>query len=352
VYQRILRIRPDDRHVTFQRAWSLIDVPHRRNEAIEALRELLENSPPYPFGFFLLGSALQMEGRHQEAVHAFERAAGGDRAVPPEFYFNWGKSLIALRRREEAAEAFRQAALLSPSDVEAWRILGGVLIELGRWADGAACQERVMRLAPGGVHGLEFGATLYELNRLEEAERVVREVLNLDPRSADAKGLLAQILTDLGQHEEGIQLAREICLDAPAAVEPRVVLASVLSLSGKEDEARKEANTAVAIAPADPKAYCALGIVCVTMNDGDAALQAFERMAECMDPDVDRVASSWWEWCHGGRGAALSLLGRHPEAMAAFKEALSIDRQFFERSRTFAPYFERSSRQMERDRVT
>src|SRR5215471_16889550 len=181
-YARILRIRPDDRHVIFQRAWCLIDVPHRRNEAIEALRQLLEESP-YAFGFFLLGNAVQMEGRHQEAVHAFEKAERTSSPGPAELYFNWGKSLIALRRREEAADAFRHAALLNPSDVVAWRILGGLFIELGRWTDGTACQERVMRLQPSVTHGLELAATLYELNRPAEAERVLREVLALDPQS-------------------------------------------------------------------------------------------------------------------------------------------------------------------------
>jgi tetratricopeptide (TPR) repeat protein len=201
VYGRILRMRPNDPRIIFQRAWSLIEVPRRRNEAIEALRVLLEHSPSYPFGLFLLGSALQMDGRHQEAVHAFERADGESPGLP-EFYFNWGKSLITLGRKEEAAKAFRQAALGNPTDVEAWRILGGILVELGRPEDGVACQERVMRLEPSAVHGLELGATLHDLNRLDEAEYVVRKVLRLDPRRADATELLHRILSDRHRKED------------------------------------------------------------------------------------------------------------------------------------------------------
>ena len=159
MYERILRIRPNDKQVIFHRAWWLIEIPHRRQEAIEALRELLESSP-HAFGFFLLGNALQMEGRHEEAIQAFETAESThDPSGPhaPDFYFNWGKSLIALRRREEAAQAFRRAALLKPSDVNAWRLLGLIFIELGQWTDGVACQERVMRLEPSATHGLDLG---------------------------------------------------------------------------------------------------------------------------------------------------------------------------------------------------
>jgi tetratricopeptide (TPR) repeat protein len=342
-YQRILRIRPDDAHVIFQRAWCLSDVPHRRNEAIEALRQLLQRSP-YAFGSFLLGSTLQREGRDQEAVDAFEEAArlGGTR--PADLYHNWGKSLAILRRREEAAEVLRQAALLQPSDVDAWRMLGSIFIELGRWKDAAACQERVMRLQPSVTHGLELGGTLYELNRLDDAERVVREALAIDSRSTDAKGLLAMVLSDQDRHSEAIELARQIRAAVPNDVPSRLVLSHVLSWAGHFEEALREATAAVEIAPTESRPYGALGSIYIRMNDGEAALRSFDRMAAYIDPAVERIPSTEWVWCYAGRGVALSLLDRHAAAMAAFEEALSIDGQILERCHPYAPHYERSRR--------
>jgi tetratricopeptide (TPR) repeat protein len=62
-------------------------------------------------------------------------------------------------------------------------------------------------LAPSLTHGLNLGSTLYELNRLEEAERVLRDVLVLDPRSVDAKELLATVLTGQDRYDEAIKIA-------------------------------------------------------------------------------------------------------------------------------------------------
>jgi tetratricopeptide (TPR) repeat protein len=66
-------------------------------------------------------------------------------------------------------------------------------------------------MAPSPARGLNLGATLYELNRFEEAERVLRDVLVLDPRSVDAKELLAMVLTGQDRYDDAIRMAREAC---------------------------------------------------------------------------------------------------------------------------------------------
>src|SRR5687767_10840323 len=66
-YERALRIRPDDLHVQFWRAWCLLEVPDRRVDAIEGFQTLLKQSPSGG-GYYLLACGLQKEGRHEEAV--------------------------------------------------------------------------------------------------------------------------------------------------------------------------------------------------------------------------------------------------------------------------------------------
>jgi tetratricopeptide (TPR) repeat protein len=193
-YERILRIRPDDPHVQFQRAWCLLEVPGRRMDAINGFQALLKQSPSAG-GYYLLACGLQEEGRHEEAVQAFHEAARLETPGSADLHYNCGVSLNALRRFQEAADAYLNAAQLSPSDGEAWGNLGAALAELGRWKDAAPCQERAMRLAPSVTHALNLAATLYELNRLDEAERVLRDAVVLDPGSAEVKEALATVLT-------------------------------------------------------------------------------------------------------------------------------------------------------------
>jgi tetratricopeptide (TPR) repeat protein len=346
-YERVLRIRPDDPHVQFQRAWCLLEVPGRRTDAIFGFQKLLKQSASAG-GYYLLACGLQKESRHEEALEAFREAIRLEGAGTADFFHNYGVSLEALRHFEESADAYQRAAQLNPSDAEAWGNLGAVLAGLGRWKDAAPCLERAMRLAPSVTHALNLASTLYQLNRLDEAERVLRDALPLDPRSTDAKEWLATVLAGQDRYEEAIKIARDTCESNSDAPSSRAVLAGVLAEAGCLDEAVRVARAAADAAPKDARVHGAVGTVYVKMNDGELALAAFERMAECLVPEKDRLPSSPWVSCIAGRGVALSLLSRHDEAMAAFEEVLRTDRGFFERWHEVAPQYQLSLRETER----
>jgi tetratricopeptide (TPR) repeat protein len=325
----------------FWRAWSLVRVQHRRVEGIREFQELLQSSPS-AWGYYLLACALQQESRHEQAVVAFREAFRLDSRVVGDFHYNHATSLVALRRFEEAADEFKNAAQLNPSDGAAWGNLGMVLAELGRWRDAAPCLERSLRLAPSLAYSLILANTLFELNRLEDAERVTRAALELNPQALDGKETLARILTGQDRHQEALELAREITALNPSAASSRVVLAGVLREAGQLDAALEEAKAAVDLAPSEPGAYGALGATYLKMNDGAAALSAFAQMANCIDPDADRRPSWSSVWCDLGRGIALSLLGRHDEALSAFDQVLRADPEFFERWPEMAADYHRS----------
>jgi tetratricopeptide (TPR) repeat protein len=141
-YDRVLRVRPDDPQVQFTRAWCLLEVPGRRTDAIIGFQKLLKQSPSSG-GYYLLACGLQRESRHEEAVEAFGEAARRDGSeTPPDVFYNYGVSLEALRRFHQAADVYRNAAQLNPSDAQAWGSLDAVLAGMGRWKDAVPCQER------------------------------------------------------------------------------------------------------------------------------------------------------------------------------------------------------------------
>ena len=342
-YERALRVLPGNPYFQYQRAWSLLAVPHRRVEGISAFEDLNKSSPSSS-GYYLMAGGLQKESRHEEAVQAFREAARLEPAQSADFHYNHAISLSALRRFEEAAEAYQTAAHLNPSDGEAWGNLGAAFAELGRWKDAAPCQERAMRLAPSVQHGLDLGETLYELNRLDEAERVLREALVIEPRSTDAKEALAVVLAGQDRYDDALLLAHELCAANPVPLSSRVVLAGVLMDAGRLEEARREALTAEAADPSDPRPQFILGYTYLKLNDGGAALTAFERGQSSLGQGTQLRSHSSRVSSAVGRGSALSLLGRHEEAMSAFEQALRIDPGFFERWPDLAEHYERSSR--------
>jgi tetratricopeptide (TPR) repeat protein len=342
-YERILARHPDDPQALFQRAWCLLEVPHRREEGIAGFQTLLQHSPSSG-GYYLLACALQQESRHDEAVEAFREVIGLDGNGSTDFFHNYAISLEAVRRYEDAADAYRNAARLDPSDATAWSMLGAMMVHLGRWKDAAQCQERTLRLAPTLDHALHFADTLYELNRLDEAEQVLRDAIRQVPRSSEAKERLATVLTALDRYDEALRTAREVCDSTSNALSSRLVLAAVLSEAGRPGDALAVARGAVDTSPHEAMAHAALGRVYVKIHDGASALAAFDRMAACLPDETERLPSSPWVICLAGRGEALSILGRHHEAVATFDELRRIDPDFLERWPEVSGHYERSAR--------
>lgn len=92
-YERALRIRPDDSHVQFQRAWCLLEVPGRRTDAIIGFQKLLKQSPSAG-GYYLLACGLQKEARHEEAVAAFLEAIRLEGSATADFFHHYGVSFL------------------------------------------------------------------------------------------------------------------------------------------------------------------------------------------------------------------------------------------------------------------
>ena len=118
--------------------------------------------------------------------------------------------------------------------------------------------------------------------------------------------MLATVLAGQDRYDEAIKLAREACqwrlLGAPSSTGR--VLAGVLAEAGCLDEALRVAEAKQrTLHRRTQGAHGALGTVYVKMNDGESALAAFERMAECLAPETDRLPSSPWVSCIAGRVA-------------------------------------------------
>jgi tetratricopeptide (TPR) repeat protein len=342
-------LRPHEPTFQFQRAWSLLEVPHRRVEAIAAFDSLLKLSPS-SFGYYLMGCGLQKERRNEEAVQAFDEAARLDpRArTDPDYCYNYGLSLASIGRLEDAAEAFRDSALLKPSQGEAWGFLGLMFMSIGRWTDAVPCLERAMRLAPSALHGGYLGWTLLWLNRLDEAERALRNTLLIDSRATDVKLALAQVLAGQDRHDEALTIAHEVCAVTPVAMSSQLVLAEVLRDAGRLEEALKEANAAAMAWPSEPGPQVVLGTIHVDLNDGAAALAAFDRVQRCVELSHESQPASFHVSCARARGNALSLLGRHEEAMCAFEETLRRDPDHFDRWPDGRAHYDCSLRETQR----
>lgn len=348
-YGRVLRVFPDEQAIHFRRFWCQLQVPSCRAEGIVLLERRLSLAPS-AYGFYLLACGFQGEGRHAEAVAAFRRALQLEASQTSEFFAAFAVSLRIQRCFDDAVDAYRSAAQLDPSNPEAWENLGGILAELDRWTDAAPCFERASRLAPSVGRSRWLSYAQEEVGRLEAAEQSIRQALTIDPRSVEANEQLVHLLLMQERDDEAVALARKLRAADPECVPFRLALAGALCDGGNLEEALAEVKAAEAMAPTNAEVYDVLASVHVEMGNADAALTALEESVRCAPLESRSVSLSQKVWHWVARGSALSTLGRHTEAVAAFDVALGLDPELFHRESFNAAFarYEVSSREAAR----
>jgi tetratricopeptide (TPR) repeat protein len=133
-----------------------------------------------------LGTALMAEGRLDEAIAHFRRAAAlapRDERMP----FNLGNALGRASRPGEAAAAYQRSLAINPDFPDAHVNLGALLSSRGRYRDALPHFQRAAELAPESPFMQNnLGSALAALGRFPEAVRHVRRALELRPDYAPA----------------------------------------------------------------------------------------------------------------------------------------------------------------------
>ncbi len=206
----------------------------RFEEAAACHRSALKLHPGLAMVHNNLGVALQKAGKLDEAIVSFRRAIELDPRLP-EALANLADALRLLEpvgerrddiarqsRLEEAVGLYRRAVDLRPDFAEAWGNLGGLLVDLDRLQDAAACFGRAYELDPGdgrAIVDLDFT----QRKMCEWHQDAGRRAALVEAMRSAAKGSLAfpslslvddpQLHLAAGRREAGMVLAR---MSAPA----------------------------------------------------------------------------------------------------------------------------------------
>jgi tetratricopeptide (TPR) repeat protein len=172
--------------------------------------------PPKAFQTFRKGAVLLAKDDPARSLPQFQRAIAEFPGYY-EAYFEIGMANLKLSRLPDAESALQKSIALSGgSYAEPLFALGAVFIKEGKFADSAAVTRRALDLDPSSWAGHYCLAyALFQLNRLDEAEKSAREALRRKPGSADSLLLLADI-----HHRQRNYPALLSDLDQYLAVEP------------------------------------------------------------------------------------------------------------------------------------
>lgn len=169
-------------------------------EALQAFQNAYAQNPDEPKVLLGLATAHDRLGQAAEASRFAEMAVKASQNPDKlEALFLQGKSLYALRRYSEAAEALAQVTQQKPDNAEAWFFLGVAQFNLKDYAAAAGSLEKAQALAPSAATAANLGAALYSAGRYSDAERVLSQAVALDGRNAVAWYNLGLTLRSLGR---------------------------------------------------------------------------------------------------------------------------------------------------------
>jgi choline-sulfatase len=209
------------------------------------------------------------------------------------------QALFEKQQFEEAARVL--AKLAAPTPLPGGRVLerrsfnvdyylGRSLLELRRFEDAVTPLRRAVELSPNAVPAhVYLSRALAGAGHGKEALSAIDRGLRLAPKNAELHQMKGRLLLEAGDATAArASLERARALDEANAL-VRVDLAALDRSLGRLDEALTQADAAVRLAPHSPEAHVARGLVLGAQGREDAAGDAFRAALKERADDLDAL---------------------------------------------------------------
>ena len=223
--------------------------------------------------------------------HAIEWIARALRQDPkPEYLVTLGTALQNQGRLEEALKAFDKAVQLKPDVAELWKNLGNVLVELERPADALLSFQHILTLDPRHWEAAYQSAILlHQLGRLEEAIKHFDLCDRLRPDHALTLRARARSLRDLNRLEEALLDSRRACALDPGDAGTCNGLGDILARwPDRQEEALQWFDRALELQPDFIQALTNKALVLAQLHRSEEAIASYHRL-KSLDPDNPEV---------------------------------------------------------------
>ena len=161
----------------------------------------------------------------------------------------------------------------------------------------------------------EQALAAHRAGRLDEAEKLGREILRADPGSFPVLHLLGFIAAQRGRFDLAVTLLERAVAAAPGELAPQSHYAHALLGAGRQNDALAAFDR---VLTRDPNAIDALynrGVILSELGRPQEALASFDR-ALALQPNAPGTLYN--------RGVALAELGRYQDALANYDRALAL----------------------------
>lgn len=152
--------------------------------------------------------------------------------------------------------------------------------------------------------------------RLEDAERIYKQLIKKDPNNLVALGMLGSTYRKLGKQQKALQLFEKALQVNPGFVPALGNLGDIYQSIGRYPEAIHCYEKIIQLAPDNIMAYFNLGMVFLVLTQFDDAITNYQKVL-AINPNYAAAYTNI--------GNALLELGRIDEATASYNQALEID---------------------------
>jgi tetratricopeptide (TPR) repeat protein len=197
-------------------------------------------------------------------------------------------------RYTDAEDHLKQYLMVkTPDDPELWKLLGTCQAAAGEFQASVDSFAGEIHLDPHQVEAYAYRAELLRrhLDRANEADQAMQDLVKANPGSAKAHAMLGQYLQANGQEKEGLAEAVKAATIAPKDADALLLVSRLTATSGDYDKALDYAQRAIDVAPAKPLGYIILSRL-QQRTDRKKAIATLEKGAEKTEP---KSAALLWE---------------------------------------------------------
>jgi len=201
---------------------------------------------------------------------------------------NFGNTLLAEGRLEEAATLYKLGMRLDPTHVGAAYNFANALHKQGKIEEAIAGYRLALKLEPRSIEAHNnLGVALLTAGRVDEARAEFEEALRLDPEDVEAELNLGVIASGSGRWEAAIEhYERALCRhgDDPRYAEAHYKLGEALAERGNFGEAMAEFEAAHRLAAGHAESLAGIATILVERGDLEAAAR---RLSEALSLEPD-----------------------------------------------------------------
>lgn len=298
-------------------------------EAVAELQAVVDRTPGYDYGYFLLGHCMLKMGRIGDAELEFRRALRLDSSRPV-YYLGFAMALNAAGKWPLAVRAADEGLSRAQDPRTRFALLalrGFALGALRRWKDAAHDLEEAQRIqsTPGLL--VFLAKARFAMGAYADAVTPLRQVLPLAPEDPTVLRLLAECFLRMAaedqqpvrkqfEYSQSLDYARRLASVTPDDLDAVHLVGRAALGAGRLEQAENVFRHVLSINPRHCYAMANLGRTYMAAERW-AEAEAYLRTAAACAPRLTTVYESL--------GELYLAVGKPQEAAAAFRRAESIE---------------------------